>query len=184
MQINNNSQTNFGMAYKMQPLEPASRKIAESISNCIYPEVRKEYFEKLAGNIKALKTKVMTDGDRVIITHPVSATRYEVIDESPVAEPTSSSMVINYHVMKELTQGGDWQSDYIKIRYSKPQADGTYAHDSALFYDGIMRKHINGYEIARKFDDDLVNHNEKIESLNEKNKYIDTISSELAKLSD
>lgn len=186
MQINNNSQTNFGMAYKMTNVPVASRKIAESISNLKDPEAKEKFFiEELVKPIKGLKTIVSTDGDKVIIEHPVSKAKFEVLDTPVWSDPSSQDRVMNY-VVQDLQVNGTEGMKNIEVRYSEPQGrfgSNIWASGVGLF-DGIIRKHINALEIAKKFDDDLAKEVAKSKANIAKKENIAAMSSRLAELSD
>ncbi len=166
--MNNNSQS-FGMAYdpmKGVDRKIVSRKIAEEIHASNAPGIIKEELKQTIEAIKALKTQVLTDGDKVIVQHPVTSKEYEVLNYSPWHNDKESKKVINYCV-KEIKKGFNFENPdnnatNITIRYAKEATGiGSPAWDAAYAGSPILRKHIIAKEIATDFDKQLAQKVEK-----------------------
>ena len=138
-------------------INKATRKMAAEIQSSHAPElVEKELIEAIK-TIKALKTQVLTDGDKVIVKHPVSGGKFEVLNAGPWSNDPHRK-IVNYCV-EAIDEGFDFlNSDArnISISYPKPATGlGTPANKAAYISVPIVRKHIIAAEIAKDFDSQL-----------------------------
>lgn len=158
----NHSQS-FGMAYgtmKGIDRKTVSRKFAEEIHASNAPEIIKDELIQTIEAIKALKTQVLTDGDKVVmVQHPVSGVKYKVLNYSPWYDG-KDDRIVNYCVRDIDAPGCEYKN--IRIRYPKSAVSiGSPAWDAAYAGSPILRKHIIAKEIATDFDRQLAQEVEK-----------------------
>ena len=153
----NNHQQSFGMAYNFQKLhvESTSKAIAKEIEESGIPQQSREYFaEKLVKPLKELTTEVVADGRRVIVTHPVSGERYEILDSQPWTPKESYGKEVCYKAKKLVDGKIGGEEEVISTWHGVPQGSiGSLAWDATFLHNGpIMKKHIAALEIGREFD--------------------------------
>ena len=152
----NNHQQSFGMAYapmKGVDKRTVSRKIAEEIHASNAPDIIKKELTETIEAIKALKTQVLTDGDKVIVQHPVSGVKYKVLNYSPWYDG-ENERIVRYCVRAIDTP--EQELTNIQIRYPKSAIGiGSPAWDATYAGSPLLRKHIIAKEIATDFDSQL-----------------------------
>ena len=151
----NNNQQSFGMAYRVKG--DASKRIAENLAQ--YSE-KTQFIDNVLKPLDELKTKVIADGDRVLIEHPVTKNWFEVTDYRPWMNKNSYGKSISYPLNTIESNGAKGEFINHTINYTENQNRiGKPAWDANFIYDGILRKHVSALEVAKDFDKELAKEN-------------------------
>lgn len=143
--VNNNQ--SFGMAFRLKG--DAARKLSEKFHTSNDATAAKNYFmDNIANPIKALKSEVIYDGQKVFVKSPDKDKAIEVLDNGRnYYYPWVSD---NYHSINFHVADGDKR--VYSVHYDSPQnAKGGIWHEFGNLFDSDLKLHC-AREIAKDMD--------------------------------
>lgn len=157
---NNNSQS-FGMAFKLKG--DGARKLATFLEEA-NPATNKHVMDDLIEPINSLKTKVVYDGENVMVD------RLAVSERCPVAMPGTNNTDLQY-----VLDNGEY---VYHVKYNEPKKFLLDVYEP----HPLMQKLFNAREIAKDLDAKTAEQAYKTQILSEKKANVDEIAKKLEDL--